>query len=112
MADLDGVPADIREVVPADLAVEVAGRLVTGVGPYAVAANVAKHGIRYGEVVGALLEQDSTRGIVSPFGIARSAVRDCGVKDLDAVRMTDDQREIRDVGEIDALQAQAGGIFD
>src|ERR1700683_420971 len=103
MAHLNGVASNIEECVLGDLAAAVTGRHITGVGPDRVAADVAKHRIGHGELIGSLFEENPSGGIVSALGIQRSAVTHGNMIELNVTRVVDDDREAGDTGEIQVI---------
>ena len=56
VANLNGVSADFKELVAQDFSVAIARRVKTGVGPDAVAANVAEGRIGHRELLGSFFE--------------------------------------------------------
>ena len=80
--------------------------------PNAVAADVLKCGIRYGEIVGSLFQQHSSGGVVAAFRIAGAAIQNGYMNYVDVVGMADDYREIRDIREVDMVETKTVGVLD
>ena len=111
MAHLNGIAADLAELVAQDLSVTVRG-CRAGVRPDPVAANVAEGRIGNTELLGSFFQQNSAGGIVAPFGVARSAVLHRYVIDGDIFGMADERGEAGNIGEIDMIDGNAVGLFD
>ena len=76
MPQLNRITPDIEKFIVGDLSAAIARRTVIGVRPHRIAADVAKTRIGDSESIRALLQQDSTRGVVSTLGVSRAAVFD------------------------------------
>lgn len=112
VAHLNGIPADLAELVAQDLSVPIARRHVAGMGPDGVTPDTAERGVRHGKLLHSFFQQNAARGVVAAFGIARSAIFYCNAIDDDILRMADEDSEIRDVYEIDALDGNIVTLFD
>jgi len=69
MAHLNGIAANIEELIVGDLAATVSRRHITRVRPYPIAANAAKRRIDNRKLFCSLFQKNTAGGIVAPFGI-------------------------------------------